>query len=370
MKHAGDGATWDRGTEWLRGKGDAADVVMSSRVRVARNLAGFPFTTKATHDDRVQILDLCRRRVMGGEFQQAAGAERVMWIDLHDVEELEREVLVERHLISRQHARGRLATGAGGADAPRAVAVSLPDERVAVMVNEEDQLRIQVIRSGLALGELLGEIDAVDDALEGGLDYAFHPRFGYLTACPTNVGTGIRFSVMLHLPGLKLTGEIERVKRAAEDMSLAVRGFYGEGSEAAGDFYQVSNQTTLGKSEPVLLHEMQREIVPRIVDYERHARRTMMDKRRRVLEDKVHRALGVLRSARLMRAGEAMGLLSHLRLGVVLGLIDDVDQHAVNELMLLVHPAHLQRSVGRPLSQPERRIERATLVRTRLGGDT
>jgi len=342
---------------------------MSSRVRVARNLAGFPFMTRATHEDRVQVLDLCRRRIMGGEFQRAAGAERVMWIDLHDVEELEREVLVERHLISRQHARGRLATGTGGVESPRAVAVGLPDERVAVMVNEEDQLRIQVIRSGLSLASLLGEIDAVDDALEGGLDYAFHPRFGYLTACPTNVGTGIRFSVMLHLPGLKLTGEIERVKRAAEDMSLAVRGFYGEGSEAAGDFYQVSNQTTLGKSESVLLHEMQREIVPRIVDYERHARRVMMDKRRTVLEDKVHRALGVLRAARLLRAGEAMGLLSHVRLGVVLGLVADVDQRAVNELMLIVHPAHLQRSVGRALSQPERRVERATLVRTRLHGD-
>ena len=209
------GATgWSGGAEWLRGEGESSDVVMSSRARIARNLAGYPFMTKASSEDRVQVLDLCRRRILCDEFKRAAGIESVMWVDLHDVDKLERQVLVERHLISRQHARGKLSTGKGGADQARGVAIGLPHERVAVMVNEEDQLRIQVIRSGLALSELLDQIDRIDDALEQGLDFAFHPRFGYLTACPTNIGTGIRFSVMLHLPGLKLTGEIERVKRA------------------------------------------------------------------------------------------------------------------------------------------------------------
>ncbi len=361
-------ARWEGGAEWLRGEGEASDVVLSSRARIARNLAGFPFMTKASSEDRVQVLDPCRRRVLSDEFKRASGAQSVMWVDLHEVDKHERQVLVERHLISRQHARGKLSTGRGGADQPRGVAIGLPSERVAVMVNEEDQLRIQVIRSGLALSELLEQIDQIDDALELGLDYAFHPRFGYLTACPTNVGTGIRFSVMLHLPGLKLTGEIERVKRAAEDMSLAVRGFYGEGSEAAGDLYQVSNQTTLGKSEHVLVHELEREIVPRIIDYERHARRTLLEKRRPTTDDTTNRALGVLRTARLLGVEESMQLLSHVRLGVLLGLVEGVEQHSVNALMLQVQQAHLQCSASRELTQQERRIERAALVRKTLGG--
>jgi protein arginine kinase len=349
------------GAEWLRGEGRSADVVMSSRVRLARNLAGFPFMTKAKRGDRQQILDLCRHQVLG-----AGLAKPMMWVDLHESPQMERTLLVERHLISQQHARGKQASGAGGADEPRAVGVSLPGERLSIMVNEEDHLRIQVIRSGLALDEALAEIDQVDDKIEGGLDYAFSPRFGYLTACPTNVGTGVRMSVMLHLPGLKLTGDIEKVKRAASDMNLAVRGFYGEGSEAAGDFYQVSNQTTLGKTEQVVLHELQEEIIPRVIEYEQAARRTLLTKRRPNLEDQVFRALGVLSSARLMTTEEAMQLLSHLRLGVLLSMVSKVNQATVNELMLLIQPAHLQRVLGKDMDQEQRRIARANLLRTRL----
>ncbi|MFI4892368.1 MAG: ATP--guanido phosphotransferase [Phycisphaerales bacterium JB058] len=359
---------WAAGAEWLRAEGEACDVVMSSRVRLARNLAGYPFMTRATGEDRVQVLDLCRRRILSDEFKHASGVDRVMWVDLHEVDKLECDVLVERHLISRQHARGKLSTGKGGPTCARAVAIGLPGERVAVMVNEEDQLRIQVIRSGLALSALLEQVDRIDDALEQGLDYAFHPRFGYLTACPTNIGTGIRCSVMLHLPALKLTGDLERVKRAAEDMSLAVRGFYGEGSDAAGDLYQVSNQTTLGKSEHVLVHELEREIVPRIIDYERHARRTLLEKRRAMIDDKTNRALGVLRTARLLGVEESMQLLSHARLGVLLGLVEGVEQQRINDLMLQVQQAHLQCAVSRELTQQQRRIERADMVRARLAG--
>lgn len=366
MVRPGDGEqsvpAFDRGTEWLRGHGAAADVVMSSRVRLARNLAGFPFLTRASRTDRHEILDLCRGRVL-----QARLADRILWVDLHESPVPERTVLAERHLISRQHAKGKLTNGVGGPDEPRGVAVALPDERMSIMVNEEDHLRLQAIRSGYALTEALEAIDAVDDALEAGLDYAFHPRFGYLTCCPTNVGTGVRFSVMLHLPGLKLTGELDKVKRAAEDMSLAVRGFYGEGSDAAGDFYQISNQATLGKTEIVLLHEIEQEIVPRVIDYERHARKTLLTRRRAMVDDKVHRALGALRHARLVSTEEAMELLSLVRLGVVTGLVDDVEQETVNRLMLLIQPAHLARTVGRDLDQQGRRVERAALLRAKLG---
>ena len=244
------GRLWNAGTEWLRGEGECVDVVMSSRVRLARNVAGFPFMSKANKVDAQQTLDMCKDHVLS-----AGVCEHLLWVDLHESPKDERTLLMERHLISAQHARGKQASGVGDSKSPRAVVVSVPHERLSIMVNEEDHLRIQVIRSGLALNEAFEQIDEVDDKLEAGLDFAFSPRFGYLSACPTNVGTGIRVSLMLHLPGLRLTGEIEKVQRAARDMSLAVRGFYGEGSDAAGDFYQISNQTTLGKSERVILHE-------------------------------------------------------------------------------------------------------------------
>lgn len=353
----------ERPTEWLRGQGEGADVAMSSRVRLARNLAGFPFVPKMKAEERSEVLDLCRRRIFRGGV-----ARDLLWVDLHEAGGLDRTLLVERHLISRQHARGKLSTGQGGTSEPRGVAVSLPDERLSIMVNEEDHLRIQVVHSGLDLAGALRSIDEVDDRIEAGLDYAFDPRFGYLTACPTNVGTGARFSVMMHLPGLKMTGEMDKVKHFAEDTGLALRGFYGEGSEAAGDFFQISNQTTLGKSEQVLLAEMRDEMISKVVEYERHARKTLLKRRRTQTEDTVQRALGTLRHARLMATDEAMRLLSVVRLGVLLGLVEDVTLPAVHELLLLSHQAHLQRSCGREMDQQERRTARARLFRERLGG--
>ncbi len=348
-------------TEWLRGEGQACDVVLSSRVRLARNLAGLPFVARASRTDRRHTLDLCRARLVG-----AGLAKQLMWLNLHDSPPIDRAVLAERHLISKQLARGVLPGRDAAPDEPRGVAISIPDERLSVMVNEEDHLRLQTIRTGLDLRGCFEQIDAADDSIEAGLDYAFHPRFGYLTACPTNVGTGARFSVMLHLPALRMTGEIDKVKNAAEDMSLAIRGSHGEGSQNTGDIFQLSNQTTLGKSEEALLAEMQDEIVPRVVEYERRARKMLMDRRRTILEDKVHRALGVLRGARLMTVDEAMTLLSQVRLGVVLGLVEDLPQQTVNHLLLLVQPAHLQRVSGKEMPQGARRIARAELIRRTL----
>lgn len=349
-------------TEWLRGVGDDVDVVMSSRARVARNLAGFPFVSRAGAEDRQQILEMCKGPITGGGV-----ADKIAWLDLHTAPAGQRSLLVERHLISQQHAKGKQANGRGGPKEPRSVAASVPGERLSIMVNEEDHLRIQVLRSGLALDDALSELDRVDDVLEKSLDFAYSPRFGYLTACPTNVGTGVRLSVMLHLPALKLTGDIEKVRRAAQDMSLAVRGFYGEGSEAAGDFYQISNQTTLGKPERIILHEMQKEIVPQVIEYERSARKMLMERRRSVLEDKIFRALGVLKHARLLATEESMQLLSHVRLGIVVGLIENLDQQMINKLMLLTQTEHLQQAVGSKLDQHQRRAARASMMRSRLG---
>jgi len=237
------------------------------------------------------------------------------------------------------------------------------------MLIEEDHLRIQVLRSGLQLEEAWEQLNAIDDKLESKLDFAFSPRWGYLTACPTNVGTGIRVSVMLHLPALKLTGEIEKVFRAAKDMRLAVRGLYGEGTEATGDFYQISNQTTLGKSEDEIISDFKHLVIPKIIEYEHHARKTLVNDRTIALDDKVCRALGTLRTARLMASEEVLGLLSHLRMGINLGRIKEIDIRTINELFLLCQPAHLQKLQGKKLEGDLRRAVRADFIRHKLNGN-
>jgi protein arginine kinase len=340
--------------EWLRGSGPMSEVVISSRMRLARNIAGQRFLSKSTPRQRQALEQRLRDTILGAQL-----APKMLYVDLEGAPEVDRELLVERHLISKQHA---------AAEGARGVAVG-ENETVSIMVNEEDHLRIQVIRSGLQLEEAWEEISAIDDKLESKLDFSFHPRFGYLTACPTNVGTGIRVSVMLHLPALKLTGEIEKVFRAAKDMRLAVRGLYGEGTEATGDFYQISNQTTLGKTEEDIISDFKHLVIPKIIDYEHHARRTLLNERTAALDDKVFRALGLLRSARLMAGEEVLFLLSHLRMGVNLGRIKDVDLRTINELFLLTQRAHLQKIQGKKMDGDIRRAARADYIRQRLGAN-
>lgn len=342
--------------EWLKGEGEACDVVLSSRVRLARNLAAVPFASKSTPKDRARSLEICRDQIL-----MASPAPRIVWEDLHESTPLKRALLVERHIISKQLSKGR-----AGVDDPRGVAYSVPDERLSIMVNEEDHLRIQAIRSGLALAAAYREVDQADDRVEAGIDYAFSRRFGYLTACPTNVGTGVRMSVMLHLPALRLTGDIDKVKRAAEGLCLAVRGFYGEGSEAVGDLYQLSNQTTLGKREGEILAQLDGDILPRIVEYERVARRELQSKRRSLLEDQVFRAFGLLTHARLLTTEEAMQMLSLARLGALSEILP-IDVKVINALLILVQPAHLQVAMHKEMDQEHRRVVRASLVRSRLG---
>lgn len=331
--------------------GPDADVVASSRVRLARNISGYPFVNRSTDAQRRQVVALLRRVVL-----PQALAPSLLWLDLDRTPPRERQLLVERRLISRQLAEG---------DAARAVAYS-DDGSVSVMVNEEDHIRLQVVLPGLQLEEALRRADAVDDAIEGCVDFAFDRRWGYLTACPTNVGCGIRVSVMVHVPALRITNEIERVRRAARDLNLAIRGFYGEGSEGAGDFFQVSNQVTLGCCEADLLEQFRASIVPRLIEYERQARRLLLKQSTSSLDDRLHRALAVLRNARLLGAEEALKLLSRVRMGTLMGRLTDVDLQAVNRLFLLVQPAHLQDAAGRDLTPDELRERRALVVRTAL----
>ena len=338
--------------EWLATGGPMGDVVISSRIRLARNLANHSFLIKASRDERAEIERSLFEAITACDYGQ-----KTFYVDIDKTDLLDRQLLVERHLISRQHAEG---------EGNRGVAIS-STETFALMINEEDHLRIQVLRRGLNLDEAWSETARVDAAIEALVEFAFHKRYGYLTACPTNVGTGLRVSVMLHLPALKLTNEIEKVFRAARDMHLAVRGLYGEGTDALGDFYQISNQTTLGQSELEILSSFKDHVIPSIVKYEQEARRILQRDRLTALDDKIFRALGLLENARSMSTEEALYLLSHLRMGVVLERIKHLRLTDINDLFLAIQSAHLQKRQGETLDGERRSVARAELIRSRLG---
>ncbi|HMB07053.1 MAG TPA: protein arginine kinase [Isosphaeraceae bacterium] len=334
--------------EWLRGTGPESDIVMCSRIRLARNLADFPFTNRASRGERGEI---------EGHFKSAIDRAHLElgYLELNGMSALDRQFLRERQLISNE-----LANGEG----PRGVAIG-PLENISIMVNEEDHLRIQVMLSGLSLGEVWDRITRLDDTLEEHLAYAYSPQLGYLTACPTNVGTGIRVGVMLHLPALVQTKQIDKVFRALQKINLAVRGLYGEGTQAFGDFYQISNQQTLGKSEQELIRILS-DVVPQVIQYERTARTALMNERRQHLHDQVSRAYGVLKTAHTISSEETMHLLSSVRMGINLGLIDDLAIATVNELFIQTQPAYLQKLQGTELGVEERNVARASYLRSRL----
>ncbi len=340
------------GGEWLSGTGPEAEIVISSRVRLARNLAGHRFLSRAEPTEREDIEREVRTALEGVNFP-----DEMVYLDLNKARQLDADLLVERHLISRELARG---------EGPRAVCYS-SNEAVSIMVCEEDHLRVQVLRSGLQLDAAWQFADQIDDAIGERLEYAFSSRYGYLTCCPTNVGTGIRASVMLHLPALVYTKHIDRVFAAGAKMDLAVRGLYGEGTQATGDFYQISNQKALGRSEDELLSTLN-DLVPQFVAYERKVRDALLKGDRAALEDKVWRGLALLRAARTVSSDEALELLSAVRLGRNLELLPpELTTELLNELFMTAQPAHLQRFSTGEQEPKERDIHRANLMRKKLG---
>ena len=336
--------------EWLRGTGPECDIVISTRLRLARNLATFPFTSRATPGQKQEIESLLRDRLT-----TLQGGPLLEYISLHNLANLEKQLLLERQIISRELAMGEGARG---------VAVSA-DESVSIMVNEEDHLRIQVMRSGLDLDQAWVLTNDVDDRIEQRVAYAFHEEFGYLTACPTNVGTGMRASVMLHLPALEFTRQSEQVFRALQKINLEVRGLYGEGSRASGHFYQISNQVTLGKNEETILREIQ-AVIPAVIRYEKEAREAWRRDQSVGLEDRVKRALETLHGATMMTSEETMELLSLVRLGLALGQLRGLSVPLLNELFIQTQPAHLQKLAGESLDSERRNIARAEHLRRKL----
>ena len=335
---------------WLEGEGPQNDIVISSRIRLARNISGYPFILKASELDRQRIEEAVDQAV-----KNVHEKEDLFVVDLEPLTQLQRQMLVERQLISREIAETQ---------GPREVYIA-NDESYSIMVNEEDHLRMHAMTSGLDLNKVWERINTLDDHLETCIPYAFSTELGYLTACPTNIGTGMRVSVMMHLPALSYAQEIDKVFRGLQKLNLAVRGIYGEGSQALGEFYQISNQVTLGRSETELIEQVQ-EIVERIVQYERKAREALLEANEEVLLDKASRALGVLQTARTMSSEEAMHLLSTLRLAVNTKVLDSPTIPLINELLLFTQPAHLQQLSGSELSPSSRDLSRAHYLRKRL----
>lgn len=333
---------------WLRGSGPESDIALCTRVRLARNVQGYHFSPRLDDTEARELRDY-----VVDLLQQPGLPEKLSIIDLDSIDELERSVLVERHLISRELANSKR---------PRGVAVD-GDESVAIMVNEEDHLRMQVFASGLELDGAWQRAERLDDALIQRVPIAWSEEFGFETSCPTNVGTGLRLSVMVHLPGLVWSDDIDRATNVAQKIHLAVRGLYGEGSRALGDFYQVSNQITLGRDEREILADVQLA-VGRIVKWEREVREALLRGAARVKTlDRIHRALGTIERSQILTSEESLGCLSALRFGIEEDVLTGFTVEDVNRALLMSQPGHLQRHSRQRLGPEERDQRRAQLVR-------
>ena len=325
-------------------------IVLMTRIRLARNLAGKSFPGWAKEKERSAILETCRDALA-----EAPQMKRSLVTTVDELSELERQILVERHLISRE---------LSGAKAGAGVVIS-KDQAFSVMINEEDHLRIQTMRAGFQLKKTWAAINDLDTALEDKLDYAFSPTIGYLTACPTNLGTGMRASAMMHLPALVISSQMEKVVRAVNQLGMVVRGLFGEGSDASGSIFQISNQTTLGRSEGELLDYLVR-VVKHVIEREEEARRVLLRDAGYIIEDKLWRAFGTLRYARSLSFEEAMNYLSGVRLAVGLKLISGLSVYTLNKLLIFSQLAHLGHTEGRALTESEANVARARYVRETL----
>jgi len=344
----------DGGVRWLDASGDHSDIVISTRMRLARNVTGYAFTARAREAERLRMLAQVRDALSGVPSLQGS-----VLLRLDELAPVERQLLHERHLVSKELAgldtQHPLRTGA---------AVFLGED-AGLLVNEEDHLRLQALRSGFAVPAAFEAVQRLDRELGERVPYAFHREFGFLTACPTNVGTGLRASVLIHLPGLVLTKEIKKVLTGLQQMGLTYRGLYGEGSEVVGNFFQLSNQTTLGRSEEEL-QDLLVKVVRHVIEREEEARRVLVREAGYIIEDKLWRAYGTLRYARSLTFEEAMNFLSGVRLAVGLKLISGLSVYTLNKLLIFAQSAHLQHQEGKVLTDSEANLVRARYVRQAL----
>lgn len=334
----------------MTGESEESGIVLTSRVRLARNLRDEPFPGWATKERRVGVLERVKPEVEALPEMKDGFSQK-----LDGLSSLQKQVLVERHLISREQA----ARGEGSA------AVVNRKQALSLMINEEDHLRMQAIRPGLKLTEAYELLINIDRKLEEHLEFAFDHELGYLSACPTNLGTGMRASAMLHLPGLVLSDQIGQVLQAVGKLQLAVRGFFGEGTESLGNLFQISNQSTLGESEETIIRRLER-VIDQVASHEKNARRKLLEDDPEMVFDQVGRAYGTLRHAHIIASKEALNLLSLLRLGAELEFFPGETVQACDSLLMEIQPAHLQLHAGRQLTPEQRDAIRAEIIRTRL----
>ena len=339
---------------WLDGGGDEHEIVLSSRVRIARNLHGHRFTHNC---DNAELGAILRKSLDAARAARAFAHGR--YVAMGEISTMERQLLAERHLVSREFLSQSANRGV----------LFVPDESVSLMINEEDHLRIQGFAAGFDVGTAYRRANDLDDEIAPSLDIAYSDRLGYLTACPTNLGTGMRVSVLIHLPGLVHSKEIHKLLESLRKLNHSIRGFYGEGSEVMGNFFQLSNSAALGTPEEALVKNL-REMVTKIIAYERRSREMLFRKAQSLLEDKVWRAYGLLRYARSVSTKEALSLISAVRLGVGSGMVGDVPIRTLNELLVYIQPAHLQQGKGAAMDAHQRDVARAEYIRAALDRTT
>jgi protein arginine kinase len=339
-------------SSWMKEDGPDADIVLSSRIRLARNFKDYTFPTLFSQQEAQTVIDNIKTKLVQANNSEIVALEL---LEMSDLKPLEKRVLVEKHLISPLLTEESLYG---------AVLLS-ENEEVSIMINEEDHLRIQCMVSGFQLTEALRLANKIDDWVEANVDYAYDEEQGYLTSCPTNVGTGLRASVMMHLPGLVLTRQLNQIIPAMNQLGLVVRGIYGEGSEALGNVFQISNQITLGKSEIDIVEDLI-SVVQQIIAQERSAREALVQTSNIQLEDRVYRSFAIISNARIIETKEAATCISDVRLGIDLGYIKNISRSILNELLILTQPGFLQKYAGGHLRPFERDIRRASLIRERL----
>jgi len=338
-------------SEWLKGTGPHSDIVVSSRVRLARNIADFTFVDWSDDKTKKSIATMTKDAILSSNYMKDA-----LYLEMNKINPTDRQFLIERHLISREHAIN-----------PEYKTTFIGDrEIVSIMVNEEDHLRLQTMQSGFALDETWGVMESVEADLETKLNFSFSDEWGYLTACPTNTGTGIRASVMMHLPAVVITRQIDNLVHAVSKVGLTVRGFFGEGTESVGNFFQISNQVTLGQREEGVIDNLKR-VIEQIIAQEKGSRDFLRAKKKDLIEDKISRAYATLAGAHIITSKETIELLSMVRLGIDLKFVKGLSYNTLNELFILMQPAHLQKLEGRQLSAADRDIKRTKLIQEKLG---
>lgn len=333
--------------ELTQGSKKSSPVVLSTRVRLARNLTSAPFPERASLTQRRDVMTKC-----SGQIAQLPMMKKGLFFDIVDLTDLEKQVLVERHLISRELCD--IESGSG-------VFIN-KDQTCSIMINEEDHLRIQFLKTGFNLRSLWSKIDRIDAELESGLDLAFSKEFGYLTACPTNLGTALRASVMMHLPGLVISEHMDKVTRAVNQLGITVRGLFGEGSDATGHVFQISNQQTLGESEGAIMSRLG-AVLKTIIDHEINARFKYLEENRARLLDQIGRAFGILKFAHVLNSNEAMNMLSLIRLAVDFEMLPESNRTDIDRLFIECQPGHIQHAAGEGIEPDERDISRAEKVR-------